>query len=113
MRVMGFRSRASRFAAIASAAMLAGACTWVKLTAPGEGVRVGTTAEVARCKKLGATHAITRAKIVFYSRSEETIEQELETLARNEAAEMRGNMIVPQGPTSSEGRRSFDVFSCR
>jgi len=113
MRVMGFRSRTWRFAAIASAAMLAGACTWVKLTAPGEGVRVGTMAEAASCKKIGATHAKTSARAAFFARSPKKIDQELETLARNEAAEMRGNMIVPQGPTSSEGRRSFDVFSCR
>jgi hypothetical protein len=100
-------------AAIAGTALLAGACTWVKLTPPGEGVHVGTIREVAPCKKIGATHAKTSPRAWIFSRSEKTIDLELETLARNEAADMRGDTIVPQGPTSSEGRRSFDVFRCK
>jgi len=99
-----------RVAAIAGVAVFAGACTWVKLTAAGEGVRMATSAEVARCRKLGATHTKTWTGI--FKRSEEKMDSELETLARNEAADMGGNAIVPQGPASSEGRRSFDVFSC-
>jgi hypothetical protein len=101
----------ARFAAVAGAAVLAGGCTWVKLTSPGEGVRVGTAAEVASCQKLGATHSKTSSRIIF-SRSPQKIDAEVETLARNEAADMGGNTIVPQGPTSSEGRRSFDVYHC-
>ena len=113
MRGRVLRSGTLRCAAIAGAAMLAGACTWVKLTESGEGVRVATRAEVASCRKLGATHAKTSARAGFFARSPQKIDEELETLARNEAAEMNGNTIVPQGPTSSEGRRSFDVYSCR
>jgi hypothetical protein len=100
-----------RLAAIAGAAAIAG-CTWVKLTAPGEGVRVGTMAQVTACKRLGATHAKTSTKMAFFSRSMKKVDEELETLARNEAADMGGNTIVAQGPTSSEGRRSFDVYRC-
>ncbi len=100
----------SRIAVIASAAMLAGGCTWVKLTAPGEGVHVGTISEVASCTKLGVTHSKTWTGI--FTRNPKKIDQELESLARNEAADMGGDTIVAQGPTSSEGRRSFDVFRC-
>jgi hypothetical protein len=112
MRDTGLGSRAVRFAAIAGLAIFAGGCTWVKLTAPGEGVRVGTTAQVAACKRIGATHAKTSTKMAFFSRGGRKVDEEIETLARNEAAEMGGNTIVPQGPTSSEGRRSFDVYRC-
>jgi hypothetical protein len=111
MRETRLGSRTVRFAAVAGAALIAGGCTWVKLTGPAEGVHVGTGSEVARCKRLGATHAKTSAKIVF-SRSAKKIDLELETLARNEAATMGGDTIVAQGPTSSEGRRSFDVYRC-
>jgi hypothetical protein len=103
---------AVHWAAIAGAAVIASGCTWVKPTAGGEVVHVGTTAEVASCRKLGATHAKTSAKAAFFARSPKKIDEELETLARNEAAEMGGDTIVPQGPTSSEGRRSFDVYHC-
>jgi hypothetical protein len=105
-------SRTVRYAAIAGLAALAGGCTWVKLTEPGNGVRVGTVAQVGSCQKLGATHAKTSSRVLFFSRSPQKMDAETETLARNEAAEMGGNTIVAQGPTSSEGRRSFDVFRC-
>ena len=106
-------TRTIRLAAIAGAALLAGACTWVKLTQPGEGVHVGTINEVAACTKIGATHAKTSAKAGIFTRSTKKIDLELETLARNEAGEMGGDTIVAQGPASSEGRRSFDVYRCR
>jgi len=102
-----------RLAAVAGAALIAGGCTWVKLTSPGEGVRVGTRAQVAACERLGATHAKTSTKVAFFSRSQMKVDQEIESLARNEAADMGGNTIVAQGPTSSEGRRSFDVYRCK
>ena len=105
-------SRAVRYVVIAGLAALAGGCTWVKLTTPGEGVRVGTVAQVASCRKLGATHTKTSTRIAFFSRSPRKIDSELESLARNEAADMGGDTIVAQGPTSSEGRRSFDVYRC-
>ncbi|MGH7337211.1 MAG: DUF4156 domain-containing protein [Myxococcota bacterium] len=101
-----------RFAAVAGAAVIAGGCTWVKPTASGEGVHLGTTSEIVRCKKIGATHAKTSPKVLFFTRSAKKVDEELSTLARNEAAEMGGDTIVPQGPTSSEGRRSFEVFRC-
>lgn len=104
--------RTVRVAAVAGAALIAAGCTWVKPTEGAQGVRVGMTSEVARCKKIGATHAKTSPKVAFFARSRTKVDQELDTLARNEAAEMGGDTIVPQGPTSSEGRRSFDVYRC-
>jgi hypothetical protein len=98
-------------AALGGAALIAG-CTWVKPTAAGDAVHVGTANEIASCKKLGATHAKTSTKVLFFARSEKKVDAELETLARNEAGDMGGDTIVPQGPTSSEGRRSFDVYHC-
>jgi hypothetical protein len=112
MRVTSLGPLAVRWALVAGVAVIASGCTWVKLTAGGEGVHVGTQAEVASCKKLGATHAKTSTKAAFFARSPKKIDQEIEGLARNEAADMGGDTIVAQGPTSSEGRRSFDVYKC-
>ena len=109
---MRLGTRAAQLIAVAGAAAIAGGCTWVKPTSGGEGVHVGTASEIVRCNKLGATHAKTSTKAAFFSRSAKKVDQELETLARNEASEMGGDTIVPQGPTSSEGRRSFDVYRC-
>ena len=112
MRATVLGSMAMRFAVIAGVAALASGCTWVKLTEPGTQVRVSTVAQAASCKKLGATHTKTSNRIAFFSRSQQKIDAELESLARNEAAEMGCDAIVAQGPTSSEGRRSFDVYRC-
>ena len=101
-----------RIALIASTALFGAACAWVDLTPAGESVRVGTMAQAMHCEKLGATHAKTSTTVGIFSRSAKKIDEELEFLARNEAAEMGGNTIVAQGPTSSEGRRSYDVFRC-
>ena len=101
-----------RYAVIVGVAALAGGCTWVKLTEPGSNVRVGTVAQAASCTKLGATHAKTSTRIAFFSRSAKKVDSELESLARNEASEMGGDTIVAQGPASSEGRRTFDVYRC-
>ena len=98
--------------AVATGAVAIAGCTWVKLTSPAESVRVGTAAGAADCKQLRAVHAKTTTKVAFFSRSRKKVDEEVETLARNEAAEMGGDTIVAQGPTSSEGRRSFDVYRC-
>ena len=100
------------FAAVAGVLALTSGCTWVKVTTPGEGVRVGTMSQAMSCKKVGAAHAKTSPRAWIFSRDPKTIDLELENLARNEAGTMGGDLIVPQGPTSSEGRRSFDVFHC-
>ncbi len=73
--------------------------------------RVGPGLEPA-CEKLGATHSKTSDTVWIFARSDRKVKAELETLARNEAAEMGGNVIVPRGPVSVDGRRSYDVYRC-
>lgn len=103
-------------AAIAAAALLAVAalagCTWVDLTNEGRGVRVASAAEVEGCERLGATHSKTSDTVWIFARSDAKVKSELESLARNEAAAMGGDAIVPTGPVSEGGRRSFDVYRC-
>lgn len=92
------------------AAMLS-ACTWVKLTPSGEKVRVLSATEVSSCKKLGKTRAMLKDTIAGIKRSEEKVRNELETLARNSAAEMNGDTIVPASEIE-EGKQVFDVYRC-
>src|SRR5688572_30581383 len=67
-------SWAVRLAAVAGAAVIAGGCTWVKPTAGGEGVHVGTPTEIVRCNKLGATHAKTSTKAAFFTRGTKKVD---------------------------------------
>jgi hypothetical protein len=90
---------------------LALACTWVKLTAGGTAVRVAKEGEVSRCETKGRTHAQTTDRAWIFGRNPKTIAQELESLARNEAALMGGDTVVPA--TAIEGgRQTFDVYLC-
>jgi hypothetical protein len=86
-------------------------CTWVKLTTGGEQVAVASRADPA-CKKLGATTSIGVSEVASVDRNEAKVATELETLARNQAAGMGGNTIVPDGPVTKEGQQTFSVYQC-
>jgi len=86
-------------------------CTWVPLTSEGENVRIRRASEVAACEKLGTTTSKTADRVVLFARTDRKVHDELESLARNEAAEMGGDTVVPTGPVS-EGRQAFDVYRC-
>lgn len=87
------------------------ACTWVKLTPGGEKVRVLSAAEVSSCKKLGKTTTTLKDKIAGVSRGEKKVKQEMEALARNTAADMGGDTVVPVSEIT-DGRQTFEVYKC-
>jgi len=87
------------------------ACTWVKPTPEGEQVRVLNASQVSICKKLGNTTVSLMAKVGFVERNEETVSEELVTLARNSGGSMGGDTVVPASGIE-EGEQSFDVYKC-
>lgn len=87
------------------------ACSWVKLTPAGEKVRVLSQAEVTSCKKLGRTTANVADKVAGLERQEKIIKENLDVLARNSAADMGGDTVVPVTPIQ-DGKRTFDVYRC-
>jgi len=96
---------------IALLGALALACTWVKLTPGGEAVRVAKENEVAGCETKGRTHAQTTDRLLIFARPDRRIQQELESLGRNEATLMGGDTIVP-ATAIERGRQTFDVYHC-
>jgi hypothetical protein len=87
------------------------ACTWVKPTDAGRNVRLAAYDQVGQCKKLGKATVSVLDKVGFISRSENKVDEELQTLARNSAAEMGGDAIVAAG-AESKGEQPFDVYRC-
>jgi hypothetical protein len=86
-------------------------CTWVRVTSQGEGVRLVQSARaVEPCKKIGKVNTKVVSEVVF-SRDAEKVAGELADLARNEAATLGGDTIVPTSEIN-DGRRSFDVYQC-
>lgn len=94
------------------AVLLPAACTWVKLDPAGERVQVLSTATVAQCERIGKTTVSTLARVLGLRRYEESMQDELNTLARNSAAELGGDAVVPLSPIE-DGRQIFAVYRCR
>ncbi|MCP4471332.1 MAG: DUF4156 domain-containing protein [Gammaproteobacteria bacterium] len=95
---------------IVSAAILLSACSTLKLTHGGEKVRVLEPGEISSCKNLGKTNTSVTARIIV-ARPTETIAEELQVVARNSAARMGGDTIVPL-TVIEEGQQTFVVYKC-
>lgn len=92
--------------------LILSSCTWVKVTSKGESVRlVQSIKTVESCRKLGQVNTKVESKVIVFNRDADKVSAELADLARNEAALMRGDTIVPISEIT-EGRRSFGVYQC-
>jgi len=101
------------------------ACTWVQPTAGSRGVRVATPAEVENCQQLGTASGTTQARFFgVIPRDAGVIREEQTQLALNRAADLGGNTIVEDFPTTpppppapnerkpSKSTLTFRVYRC-
>ncbi|VAX11685.1 hypothetical protein MNBD_GAMMA26-55 [hydrothermal vent metagenome] len=86
-------------------------CTFVKLTQEGDRVRVATADEVNGCEHLGETRASLIDTVVGFKRNPETVQDELETLARNSAVNLKGDSVVAISRVV-DGNQTFAVYRC-
>ena len=100
-------------APIALAAALAqlSACTWVKPTMSAEAVRVAYNGDVTGCREAGQISVSVADKVGFYHRSELKVRDELETLARNQAAELPADTIKAASEPH-DGAQNFTAYVC-
>ena len=98
-----------RLTLLTGAVLLTG-CTFVQLSDAGAGVAQLGSGDVANCESKGVVSTQTRAKVVV-SRSDEAVGEELAVLARNEAAKLGANAIVPIAQPE-DGAQSFRAFLC-
>jgi hypothetical protein len=101
----------NRIVAMAVIGMVLQACAWVTLTPEGEKARVLSASEVTSCKKLGKTTVTLRDEVAGFERNPDKVIEELQILARNSAAELKGDTVVPVGE-HVEGKQTFDVYRC-
>lgn len=87
------------------------ACTWVQLTAEGRSVRLASPSAVGNCTRIGTTNSSTASRVTFVQRGNEKVQNELVTLARNEAGLMGGNTVVGEGIMTA-GQQRFIVYNC-
>lgn len=85
--------------------------SWVQLSPQGQQVSLATAAEVTNCTRLGTANVSAADKIGFVQRSARRLQEELVSLARNEAGALGGNRVAPES-TINDGRQTFGVFRC-
>ncbi|AKH21938.1 DUF4156 domain-containing protein [Sedimenticola thiotaurini] len=92
-------------------ALLASGCSWVKPTPEGQRVRVLNAQEVVHCRELGTTTVSLLDRIAGIERNRQTVEAELQTLARNAAADIGGDTVVPASDIIN-GKQRFTIYQC-
>lgn len=99
------------FAALLTIVAAQAACTWVKPTNGGDAVRVAYDGNVTGCRDAGAISVSVTDKVGFYHRSDLKVRDELETLARNQAADMPADTIKPTSEPR-DGGQNFEAYVC-
>ena len=87
-------------------------CAWVKLDPAAEQVRVVESQHVEGCKILGKTTVSVKSTVAGFEREEKVMQNELETLARNQAVDLNGDTIVAISPIEN-GKRTYNVYLCK
>ena len=98
-------------AALVFSAIAVTGCATTSLTQGGEKIRTLQPDEVTSCKELGKSQASVTATALGLARPIETLTKELNDIARNSAANMGGDTIVPL-TIIKEGQQTFIVYKC-
>lgn len=102
----------SKLPIVLAAVLASSACTWVKLEPTGAGVRVAASDEaLGRCQFRGDITVTVTNRVAGVERNSIKVADELETLARNEAATLAANTIQAKGPPAG-GEQSFVAYAC-
>ena len=100
-----------KLSALLCLSLLISACAWVKPTERGANVKVVEPGDVSNCRKIGTSTVSVLDNVAGLTRSYRTLSEELATLARNEAANLNGDTVVPAGEIVN-GQQVFDVYDC-
>ena len=93
-------------------AVLSSGCTWVDPIAGASAVTLVKASHVTNCKQLGTTTSQVKDKVGFVNRNDDTVMEELLTLAKNSAVELGGDTLVAEGGPS-EGTQKFKIYKCQ
>ena len=106
------RYSAMRFLLISTLLLATTACTWVPIESSGKTVRVLAPGAVpAGCLTKGEVVVTVKSKVGFYNRNPLRVQEELETLARNEAPSAGANAVQAAAPPT-DGSQRFAAFQC-
>ena len=75
-------------------------------------VSLANADQVAKCISKGKINVTVMAKIGIIPRNEETVEENLFQMARNNAVENSADTLV-KGASTEVGKRQFEMYKCR
>jgi len=87
--------------------VVATGCTFVKLQPDAQEIAVLDQKRAQNCEKLGQT----KVSVAAAGRGEKYVREDLETLARNSAADMGGDTVAPLSGIK-EGKQTYGIYKC-
>lgn len=88
------------------------ACTWgIKLNDAGRQVRTAWNGDVSGCRDLGKVTVSVMDHVGPIDRNGITVRDELEVMARNEAASMNADTVKPLGEPQ-DGQQAWEAYRC-
>lgn len=100
-----------RTLAVGACAAILGGCSFVNVEPNARDVLVLANERVQDCKRLGQTRVSVAAQIGFIKRREKDVRQDLESLARNSAADMGGDTVTSESGIK-EGKQTYGIYDC-
>ncbi|KGI79095.1 DUF4156 domain-containing protein [Oleiagrimonas soli] len=87
-------------------------CTWgIKLNEGGKKVHTAWTQDVSQCKQLGRVTVSVMDRVGPIDRNDIKVRDELEVMARNEAASMGADTVKPLGEPL-DGEQAWGAYQC-
>ncbi|MGN2254024.1 DUF4156 domain-containing protein [Frateuria sp. GZRe12] len=92
--------------------LLLGACTWgITLNDAGKQVRTAWNGDVSQCRDLGKVTVSVMERVGPVDRNDIKVRDELEVMARNEAAKMSADTVKPLGEPV-DGEQAWGAYQC-
>ncbi|MBL0028230.1 MAG: DUF4156 domain-containing protein [Rhodanobacteraceae bacterium] len=92
--------------------LMAAGCTWVEPAAAGKQVQVASGQNLGACTSKGAITVSVKHRVGLYRRNDLKVRDELESLARNEAARI-GADTIQAADEPLNGEQRFGAYDCR
>ena len=100
-----------RIAILLPAVVFMGGCAMLELTDAGAGVQLVKPDAVASCASLGRLTASVIHEVGFLPRHPDAVQANINVTARNSAAGMGADAIVPASGVQ-DGKQTFEVYRC-
>lgn len=92
--------------------LLLGACTWgITLNDAGKQVRTAWNSDVSHCRELGKVTVSVMERVGPVDRNDIKVRDELEVMARNEAAKMGADTVKPLAEPV-DGEQAWGAYQC-